>query len=272
MTGHTALDVFEPPRGEAPPKPSGLPHSEAVWQEVECGSYGADLPLWRGLADSAPSASGGTCELLDLGCGTGRVSLALAKHGCRVTGLDVSAELVEVLSRRATALGVEVGTVVADARSFVLPSRFDLVIAPMQLVQLLRSSRERSRMLNSIARHLKPGGRAALALLDPEDEPGVGEPPPVPDMREANGWVYASQPIAVRRRGATTIVIERMRQVVSPGGDLTEQRHRDLLQALTCETVEQEARSAGLQPEPRRVVPATRDHVGSVIVVLRSDG
>jgi SAM-dependent methyltransferase len=272
MTEGAALDVFEPPRGEAPPKPSGLPHSEALWQEVECGSYGADLPLWRELADAAPSASDGACELLDLGCGTGRVSLALAKHGCRVTGLDFSPELVEVLSRRAAALRIEVSTAVADARAFELPARFDLVIAPMQLVQLLRSSRERSRMFNCIARHLKPGGRAALALLDPEDEPGVGEPPPVPDMREANGWVYASQPVAVHRRGATTIVIERMRQVVSPGGDVTEQRHRDLLTALTCESVEQEAMRAGLQPERRRTVPATRDHVGSVIVVLGSDG
>jgi len=272
MRGATALELVEPPHGEAAPTPSALPYSEAVWQEVECGSYSADLPLWRKLADAASRKSGGACELLDLGCGTGRVSLALAKHDCRVTALDVSPELVEVLRRRAAALGAEIRTAVGDARSFELGSRFDLVIAPMQLVQLLRSSRQRSRMLSCIAYHLKPGGRAALALLDPEDEPGVGDAPPVPDMREANGWVYASQPVAVHRRGATTIVIERVRQVVSPSGDLTEQRHRDLLEVLSCETVEQEARPAGLQPERRRIIPATRDHVGSVVVVLRRRG
>jgi SAM-dependent methyltransferase len=244
---------------------------EAVWHDVECGSYSADLPLWRELATAASSAAG-ECELLELGCGTGRVSLALARRGCRVTGLEVRPELVEVLRRRAARLGVPISTVVADARSFELSARFDLVLAPMQLVQLLRSRRERSEMLACIARHLKPRGCAALALLDPDDELGVGEPPPFPDVQETNGWVYASQPVAVRQAPGTTIEIERVRRAVSPSGEITEQLHRDLLEPLPCEQVEQEAGRVGFHPEPRRRVPATRDHVASVVVVLRSDG
>lgn len=259
--------------GKPAPDRSDVLRGEAVWHDVECGSYGADLSLWRDLATAASNATGKPCELLELGCGTGRVSLPLARRGCRVTALDVNPELIDVLRRRAAASDVRIATVVADARSFELSARFDLVLAPMQLVQLLHTPKERGQMLSCIARHLRPGGHAAFALLDPGDELGVGEPPPLPDMQEAEGWVYASQPVAVRQmQNATAIEIERVRRAISPSGEHTEQLHRDLLEPVPCELLEQEAGLAGLHPEPRRTVAATRDHVGSVVVVVRRDG
>jgi SAM-dependent methyltransferase len=248
------------------------PGGEAVWQDVECGSYKADLPLWREL-EAAASTSGETCDLLELGCGTGRVSLDLAGRGCRVTGLDASGELVEALADRARELGVSINAVVADTRSFDLGRRFDLVLAPMQLAQLLPSTAERTAMLACVASHLKPEGRAAFALVDPEDEPGVGEPPPLPDMREVGGWVYASQPVAVRRSSdGEAIELERVRRAVAPGGETVEALRRDRLELVSCEELEREALAVGLRAEPRRKVPATRDHVASAVVVLRSDG
>jgi len=62
---------------------SGTRGSAAViWHDVECGGYEGDLALWRELA-----AAGG--PILDLGCGTGRVALDLARRGHRVHGLDL---------------------------------------------------------------------------------------------------------------------------------------------------------------------------------------
>jgi tRNA G46 methylase TrmB len=49
--------------------------AEAIWHDVECGSYQADLPLWEELAQRAQGA------VLELGCGTGRVALHLARRG-----------------------------------------------------------------------------------------------------------------------------------------------------------------------------------------------
>ena len=54
----------------------------ALWHDLECGGYREDLPAWRALA----AATGG--PVLDVGAGTGRVSLDLAAHGVDVVALD----------------------------------------------------------------------------------------------------------------------------------------------------------------------------------------
>ena len=66
----------------------------AIWHDVECGSYTADLELWEEL-------SGEGAAVLDLGCGTGRVALHLARRGRRVTGLDRDPQLLAALELRA---------------------------------------------------------------------------------------------------------------------------------------------------------------------------
>ncbi len=249
---------------DAPPQHD----SEAVWQDVECGSYRADLRTWRRLASKHRN---GRCRLLDLGCGTGRVSLALAAAGAQVTALDSEPELVAELRRRAAPAGVELDTVVADARSFDLGRRFDLVLAPMQLVQLMETQAQRESLLSSISRHLDPGGRAALALLD-FDEEWVAEPAeaPLADLLERDGWVFSSLPLAVRRR-TLSIELERLRKAVSQSGQLSESRYRVRLAVVSADALEREASSAGLVAHRRLRIPPTADHVGSTVVVLGAD-
>jgi 2-polyprenyl-3-methyl-5-hydroxy-6-metoxy-1,4-benzoquinol methylase len=69
-----------------------------IWHDVECGGYGADLPLWRELA----ARCGG--PVLEVGCGTGRVALDLARRGHSVTGVDTDPQLVTALRERAHGL------------------------------------------------------------------------------------------------------------------------------------------------------------------------
>ncbi len=88
-------------------------NAAAIWHDVECGAYGADLSLWEELAERA----GG--PVLDLGCGTGRVALHLARRGHAVTGLDREPDLVEELNRRAE--GLPARALTGDAREFSLP-------------------------------------------------------------------------------------------------------------------------------------------------------
>ncbi len=176
--------------------------STAIWHEVECGSYEADLTLWEELAEDAEG------PILDLGCGTGRVALHLAKRGHTVVGLDIEPELVAELSERAGGLPVE--AVLGDARAFELETDIALALAPMQLMQLLPSPEERLEVLGSVAAHLLPGGRIAMAIVE-ELLPGDGNDRPLPDVREIEDWVYSSLPLETVVEGEE-IAIRRLRQ------------------------------------------------------------
>lgn len=237
-----------------------------LWHDLECGRYAADLPLWRELAaEHAPAA-----PILDLGAGSGRVSLDLARAGRDVTALDLDPLLLAALVERAAAAGLEVETVRADARDFSLPRRFALVLAPMQTVQLLGGPGSRAGFLRSAAACLAPGGLLACALADAlEGFDAAHTEPPLPDVLEQDGWVYASQPVAVRpdTEGAT---IERIRQTVAPDGTRTAEGDSVRLDRLDAETLEAEGAAAGLEPAGRRFVEMTEEHVGSEVVLLRA--
>jgi SAM-dependent methyltransferase len=239
-----------------------------VWHDLECGGYTADLPLWRELAARAASP-GKPCEVLDLGCGTGRVSLELASDGHRVTGLDLDAFLAAELRRRAAKQNVAAGAVVGDARAFDLGRRFDLVLAAMQLLQLFAGPAERTATLERVRAHLRDGGLFAGALLDLGGEAtGADYLPPLPDMREVDGWVWSSQPVAIRLLEAeSALTLDRTRRAVSPRGEIAESEDSVRLELVSIEELEGELRAAGIRPIERRAIAATDDHVGSVAVI-----
>ena len=223
-----------------------------IWQLVECGSYDADLPLWRELAAREPG------PILDLGAGVGRVALDLAAHGHDVVALDVGADLLAAIEHE------RVETVVGDAQDFDLGRSFGLILAPMQTVQLLD---DRAAMLRAVRRHLEPGGLFAAALANAVDTYGDVDAPR-PDMREVAGVVYASRPVAVREDG-DGFVLERVRERVSPRGEREVTEDTIRLARVTAESLAVEARREGFVAEPSRVIGETADHVGSEVAMLR---
>lgn len=229
--------------------------SVVVWHDLECGGYTADLPLWDELAD------GGT--VLDVGAGTGRVALRLARGGCPVTALDRDPALLAVLEQRAAREGLEIPTMVADAADFDAAARFDLVAVPMQTIQLLP---ERAGFFRSARRAVKPGGLVALAITA-DLEPFDGTELPPPDVAEHDGTRFVSQPTAVRAvPGGTRI--ERLRHVIS-GGDRITEHDVIVLAAVTADELTAEGAAAGLRPAGVRSIAATPEHVGSEVVLLR---
>jgi SAM-dependent methyltransferase len=235
--------------------------TEVIWHDLECGGYDLDLPLWRELADREGS------PVLDVGAGTGRVTLDLARRGHEVVALDLSAELLEALRERAA--GLAVTTVAADARDLALDRRFPLVIVPMQTLQLLEGPEGRARFLTRARDHLTPGGLIAVALADALEcfDEDHDQPPP-PDMRDIGGVVYASRPVAVRDLGGRA-AIDRVRDIVEADGTHTSFDNVVELDRLEPGELEDEAEAVGLRADPSRRIPQTLEYVGSTVVMLR---
>jgi SAM-dependent methyltransferase len=238
--------------------------TKAIWHDLECGSYTADLAFWRALAER----TGG--PVLDVGAGTGRTALVLAREGHEVTAIDLDDELLEALRERAGEL--EVTTLVADARAFWLGTTFPLIIVPMQTVQLLGGTAGRAAFLECAAFHLDSPGVLAIAiaheleLFDVSEGTTAG---PLPDVVERDGIVYSSRPLAVRA-DADGFVLERRRETVTAAGEHTAEQDVIHLDRLDPDTLESEAEAAGLRPASRLEIAPTEDYVGSTVVMLRA--
>lgn len=232
-----------------------------IWHDLECGAYDADQPLWRELAAAEGS------PVLDLGAGTGRVSLALARAGHEVVALDIDEVLLTALRDRAGALPVT--TVRADARDYELGRRFPLLVAPMQTVQLLGGAAGRARFLACAAAHLAPGGLLACALADALDAfDAEHDLPPAPDRTEIDGVVYASAPVAVRDHGDRA-AIERIRSIERAGVERVATTDVIELDRVDLADFEREGAACGLRPEAARRIPETDEYVGSMVAMLR---
>jgi len=114
--------------------------------------------LWR---------HGVTRELLELGCGTGRVALPLVRAGYSVTGMDISAPMLRrARTRRAELAAEERGRLrlsQQDMTSFRYRRRFGAVLAPFGALTLLPDAAARAACLQRCHAHLDPGG---LLIVD----------------------------------------------------------------------------------------------------------
>ena len=225
------------------------PPEQVIWHDVECGRYAADLPLWRELAAAADG------PILEIGAGTGRVALDLARRGHRVAALEIEPALADELRRRARGLPVDV--VCADITEWPPEGAYALVIAAMQVIQVLGGERGRGAMLRHARACLRPGGRLVVAFVDTVAEVTFGPS----DLTQQETLVldesrYTSRPVSVQfSRRAIQIVRERRTR--DPAGGEQRSRAHEALSVLPQEQVVAEAARAGLVLADVRFVPGT---------------
>jgi len=110
-------------------------------------------------------------QILELGCGTGRVLLPVARSGCQITGLDLSPYMLEKCQAKLDKLPQEVQKHVkiiqGNMADFDTGETYSLVIIPFRAFQHLISVEEQKSCLTSINRHLVPEGRLIIDVFHP---------------------------------------------------------------------------------------------------------
>ena len=169
-----------------------------------------DIGFWQRLASDVRG------PVLELGCGTGRIAVPLARAGVKLVGIDRSDRMLERAARRAAAARSprrrgRLTLVRGDIRRLPFaPERFGFVIGAYGILQSLLSDRDLSAALQSAARVLKPGGLLGIDLV-----------PDVPRWREYDGRVQ----MRGRMRGAHLTLIESVRQEPETRRTTFEQRY-----------------------------------------------
>jgi len=106
--------------------------------------------------------------VLDLCCGPGRHSIALARRGLKVTGVDRSPFLLGKAEERAREAGVRVEWVRADMRDFVRPGAFDLAINMFTSFGYFDDKEDDLRVLRNLCQNLRPGAFLVMELSSKE--------------------------------------------------------------------------------------------------------
>ena len=125
--------------------------------------------------DDAKAAGG---RVLEVGCGTGRILLPIARAGCAITGIDGSKQMLERcrvnLAAEPAAVQSRIQLAQHDMRDFSLAERFALIIAPFRVVQHLTTIDDQLQFLATVARHLAPQGRVVFDVFNPRFDILVG--------------------------------------------------------------------------------------------------
>ncbi|QRG68536.1 class I SAM-dependent methyltransferase [Brevibacillus choshinensis] len=108
--------------------------------------------------------------VLDLACGTGRISIPMAQAGIDVTGLDLSADMLGKAKQKASEEGVadSLRLLQGDMRNFDLGQTFSLIMIPFRSFLHLLQIHEQMKALTSIRKHLAPGGKLVMNVFVPK--------------------------------------------------------------------------------------------------------
>lgn len=125
----------------------------------------ADIPFYLALANKAEG------DILELACGTGRITIPLIQAGHRVWGLDYSSRMLNRLQQKAAACTAEeqarLTVIEADMCDYQLPIRFPLIILPFRSFQLLTEPQQPLACLQRAHEHLADDGLFLLHLFRP---------------------------------------------------------------------------------------------------------
>ena len=217
----------------------------ARFYDLDLEGFDDDLELYLELAEGR--------DVLELGCGTGRVAVPLARAGVGVTGVDVSPAMLDLARHRAG--GLPVRLVEGDMRTLDLGERRGAVIVALGGLQHMETASEVAAALATVARHLAPDGRAVVDVEAPHPDDWLPGPRPL-----VQHWTRALPPEPGAPGGVVTKLVavegrpvEALREVTyhfdvqPPEGPLQRVTQQFTLRVITAGELELAGRLAGLR-------------------------
>jgi len=156
---HAAEAKGAPVSGDREGLPS--PYEAPELYDLVLERFAEDLPFWL---DEAKRANG---PVLEVGCGTGRVLLALLEAGADADGVDLYPKMLDRLRANAAAKKLQPRLVQADMRDFTMPRRYRRVFIPFNGFAHCATTEDQIRCLKCCREHLEPGGALVLHISYP---------------------------------------------------------------------------------------------------------
>jgi SAM-dependent methyltransferase len=125
-----------------------------------------DLSFWLDLAKQSCG------PVLELGCGTGRVLLPIARLGQQIVGIDNSLQMLQFTRNTINDIAPEPWLIASDMRRFHLELEYSLIILPCNTFSTLDEP-GRQACLECVKRHLSPGGSFAFSIPNPDHLVGL---------------------------------------------------------------------------------------------------
>ena len=106
-------------------------------------------------------------KILELCCGTGRLTLPIAKEGYKITGVDFTATMLVQAKEKAAEAGLQIEFIEADIRTLDLPEKYDFIFITFNSIHHLYTNEDVFKALNEVKKHLKKGGLFLLDCFNP---------------------------------------------------------------------------------------------------------
>ena len=107
---------------------------------------------------------------LELGCGTGNITIPLAKENVLITGLDLSSQMIEIAKEKGAKEKVKVEWLVEDMREFDLRKKYSLIFIPSNNLAHLSTIKDLDRCFRNVRRQLADGGKFIIDIFNPSLE------------------------------------------------------------------------------------------------------
>ena len=106
-------------------------------------------------------------KILELCCGTGRLTIPIAKDGYNICGVDYTSSMLEQAKVKASGVGLDINFIEADIRTLNLQEKFDLVFIPFNSIHHLYKNEDLFKTLMCVRNHLKEGGLFLFDCFNP---------------------------------------------------------------------------------------------------------